>query len=191
MDHHRHAPLCGRTVACRPGRAQHCPPLSALRRFYDFLIREGLAQDNPALDIPAPKAGRRLPKVLDVDQVGQVLDQAPEDELDVRDLAMFELFYSSGLRLAELVGLDLGRLNMREGEVRSWVRARKSGSCPVGRQARTALAMWLEQRGALAGGGQPAVFVSRLGRRIHPRTVQQRLRRWGCARVPARACILT
>ncbi|MDN5862000.1 MAG: tyrosine-type recombinase/integrase, partial [Salinisphaera sp.] len=90
--------------------------LSTLRGFYGFLIREGLARDNPALDIRAPKSGRRLPKALDADQVRHLLDNPDGDSpLIRRDQAMLELFYACGLRLAELIGLNLDDLDLREG----------------------------------------------------------------------------
>ncbi|HCW89330.1 MAG TPA: tyrosine recombinase XerC, partial [Marinobacter sp.] len=84
--------LSGRSIA------RH---LSAIRRFYRYLLREGVAKDNPALDIRAPRSPKRLPRVADVDQIGALLDPEPDDPLEIRDLAMFELMYSSGLRLSE------------------------------------------------------------------------------------------
>jgi integrase/recombinase XerC len=153
--------------------------LSSLRRFYQFLLREGLARDNPALDIRAPKSGRRLPKVADVDQVNQLLDVKPDDPLEVRDLAMFELMYSSGLRLAELAGLDLVSLDLDGREVRVLGKGNKERILPVGGKAVSALRQWLSCRAAIAAEGEPAVFVSQRGDRLSRRSIQARLARWG------------
>lgn len=160
----------GRTIA------RH---LSAIRRFYGFLIREGRVADNPALDIRPPRNPRPLPGVLDVDQLHHLLEQPPDDPLEVRDLAMMELMYSSGLRLAELVALDEPDVDRRDASVRVTGKGGKSRIVPVGRAAMQALDRWLEQRAGLAHDGEPAVFVSRRGRRINRRTVQDRLNRWG------------
>lgn len=162
--------LSGRSIA------RH---LSAIRRFYQFLLREGQATDNPALDIRPPKRGRRLPKVADVDQLQQLLDAQPDDPLEVRDLAMFELMYSSGLRLAELAGLDLDALDRRGGEVRVLGKGNKERVLPVGRKALLALGRWLDARQALAEPEQTAVFVSQRGDRLSRRSIQARMARWG------------
>lgn len=153
--------------------------LSALRSFFDFLIKRGESNHNPARGVRAPKAPRTLPKPLDVDQMAGMLDAPPEDELDIRDLAMWELFYSSGLRLSELAGLDLPDLDAREGLVLiRHGKGRKSRVVPVGRRAGEALEIWLALRGAYAAAGEPALFVSRLGTRISVRNVQARLHHW-------------
>ena len=153
--------------------------LSAIRRFYDYLLREHLATDNPVLDVRAPKAGRRLPRVADVDQLSQLLDAEPDDPLEMRDLCMFELLYSSGLRLSELAGLDLESVDRRGGEVRVLGKGQKERILPVGRRALEALSQWLEVRPALAAETEPALFVSRRGQRLSNRSIQSRLRRWG------------
>ena len=156
--------------------------LSAIRRFYEYLLREHLATDNPALDIRAPKAGKRLPRVADVDQLNHLLDATPDDPLEVRDLSMFELMYSSGLRLSELAGLNLGSVDFRGGEVRVLGKGSKERILPVGRKALDALSQWLEVRGAMAPEGQSALFVSRRGDRLSTRSIQSRLSRWGMAK---------
>jgi len=152
--------------------------LSAIRRFYRYLIREGLATDNPALDSRAPRSEKRLPRVADVDSVKAWLDASPEDSLETRDLALMELMYSAGLRLSEAVGIDLPALDLAVGEVRVTGKGGKTRLLPVGAAARKALTQWLAVRGQLAGEGEPAVFVSRRGTRLSARAVQQRLRRW-------------
>jgi len=162
--------LSGRSIA------RH---LSAVRRFYRFLLREGLAGDNPALDIRPPRNGRPLPRVADVDQISQLLDSRPEDPLEVRDLAMFELMYSSGLRLAELAALDLGALDVAGRQVRVMGKGNKERLLPFGRKALQALESWLKLRASLAGEEQVAVFVSRRGDRLSHRSIQARMLRWG------------
>ncbi|PHS44323.1 MAG: tyrosine recombinase XerC [Marinobacter sp.] len=165
--------LSGRSIA------RH---LSATRRFYQFLLREKLASDNPALDIRAPKSGRRLPRVADVDQLNHLLDGQPDDPLEVRDLCMFELMYSSGLRLAELASLDLDTVDLRSGEVRVMGKGGKERLLPVGRKAVAAIHAWLSYRGALANDGESALFVSQRGERLSHRSIQARLSRWGISR---------
>ena len=106
--------------------------LSALRGFFNYLIRERVIESNPAADIRAPKAAKRLPKTLDVDQVASLLERKPTDTLSRRDLAMLELLYSSGLRLAELVGLDVGDLDLADRTVRVLGKGSKTRVLPVG-----------------------------------------------------------
>ena len=165
--------LSGRSIA------RH---LSATRRFYQFLLREKLASDNPALDIRAPKSGRRLPRVADVDQLNHLLDGQPDDPLEVRDLCMFELMYSSGLRLAELASLDLDTVDLCSGEVRVMGKGGKERLLPVGRKAIAAIQAWLPYRAALANDGEAALFVSQRGERLSHRSIQARLSRWGISR---------
>jgi integrase/recombinase XerC len=153
--------------------------LSALRSFYRFLNREGRCGHNPALGIRAPRAARRLPKTLDADQVGQLLQIPVTDAVSARDCAMMELIYSSGLRLAELVSLDLGDIDFRDASLVVTGKGRKTRMLPVGRKALEALDVWLAQRGSLLRGEQPALFVSKRGNRISTRAVQQRLAHWG------------
>ncbi|MBJ6135979.1 tyrosine recombinase XerC [Marinobacter litoralis] len=153
--------------------------LSSIRRFYQFLLREGIAHDNPALDIRAPKSGRRLPKVADVDQLNQLLDVNPDDPLEVRDLAMFELMYSSGLRLSELAGLNLDAVDLAGGEVRVLGKGSKERLLPVGAKAAAAIRRWLKCRAQFVAGSEPAMFVSQRGNRLSLRSIQARLARWG------------
>jgi len=152
--------------------------LSAVRGFFNYLLREKLVASNPALDIRAPKAARRLPGTLDVDQLNQLLDIPPEDALAVRDKAIMELFYSSGLRLDELVGLDLGHLDLADRTVRVLGKGRKTRVVPVGRKAVEALRIWLRERGGLASTDEAALFVGRNGARLKHRAVQLRIAYW-------------
>ncbi len=151
--------------------------LSALRSFYRWLRREGLASGDPARNVRAPRIRRRLPATLEVEQLSRLLDGNAEDPLALRDRAMMELFYSSGLRLSELTGLDIDKLDLADAMVEVTGKGGKTRRLPVGRKALDALHAWLAVRSGLAAAGETALFVSRRGRRIHPRTVQQRLRR--------------
>lgn len=151
--------------------------LSALRTFFGYLVREGVRRDNPAVTITAPKAGRRLPHTLDTDQMTRLLSLQPKDWLDTRDLAIMELFYSSGLRLAELTGLDLADLDLADRTVRVLGKGAKQRIAPVGRMAVQALRNWLAIRNGHARADETAVFVGRNGRRIGPRNVQLRIGR--------------
>jgi len=155
--------------------------LSAVRSFYQFLQREGLAAHNPAADVRAPKRPKRLPRTLDADQMARVLE-APaasagqqDERLQIRDMAIMELLYSSGLRLAELVGLNLDALDLADRTVRVTGKGNKTRIVPVGKQAVTTLRRWIRDRAALAKPAETAVFVSQNGRRLGPRAIQLRL----------------
>lgn len=152
--------------------------LSALRTFFAFLIREGEIRVNPALDVRAPKAARHLPHTLDADQMQRLLEVRTRDGLDVRDKAMLELLYSSGLRLQELVVLDRGDLDLADRTVRVTGKGNKVRILPVGRCALDALKVWLKERGALAAVDEEALFVGRNGRRLGARAVQLRVEQW-------------
>jgi integrase/recombinase XerC len=166
------AGLSGRTLALT---------LSAWRGLYGWLARQHGYAANPAQGVRAPKSPRRLPKALSVEQVGQLLEGAsPLTPAEARDRAMFELLYSSGLRLAELVALDAadGRLDLAQGEVTVTGKGRKTRTVPVGTRAREALREWLKERAQLASPGERALFVGARGARIAPGAVQARLRAW-------------
>jgi integrase/recombinase XerC len=153
--------------------------LSAIRQFFDSLIRDGMIEGNPAQGIRAPKAAKTLPDVLDVDAMVGLLEAPPEDPIEIRDVAMWELFYSSGLRLSELVALDMQDLDFRDESL--IVREGKGGKTrhvPMGRHAREALEAWFSVRASWKGCDSTALFTSRQGQRISPRSVQSRLSRW-------------
>jgi integrase/recombinase XerC len=152
--------------------------LSAVRGFFNYLLRERVVSSNPAMDIRAPKAAKRLPGTLDVDQLNQLLDIPPENALAVRDKAIMELFYSSGLRLDELVGLDLPQLDLADRTVRVLGKGRKTRIVPVGRKADAALRVWLRERVTLAGSDETAVFVGKNGSRLKHRAIQLRIAYW-------------
>ncbi len=151
--------------------------LSSLRSFFRFLMREGQADANPALGVRAPKTARPLPNVLDPDQIGHLLEIPGNDAVALRDRAIMELFYGSGLRLAELVSLDINDLPRENDLLEITGKGAKTRRVPVGGMARQALARWLEVRCELAKGDENALFVGVRGRRISPRTIQTQLQR--------------
>jgi integrase/recombinase XerC len=156
--------------------------LSSIRTFYKYLMREGVADHNPADGVQAPKTEKRLPDVLDVDQVQNLLNQAmqsSDDPLVARDFAMMELLYSSGLRLSELVGLNLTDIDLVAAQLRVTGKGDRMRELPIGRFALDALNAWLVHRRVLAVGDETAVFTTLKGKRLSQRTVQQRLKQWG------------
>jgi integrase/recombinase XerC len=130
------------------------------------------------MDIRAPKAARRLPGTLDVDQINHLLDIPGDDPLAIRDRAIMELFYSSGLRLAELVGLSLTDVDLADRTVRVLGKGTKTRIVPVGRKACDAIRGWHKERAALAAIDETALFVGRNGARLKPRAIQLRIAQW-------------
>ena len=150
--------------------------LSSLRGFYKYLIKQNLLATNPTTDVRAPKGANTLPKVLDVDQVDQLLNCAATNPLQIRDSAMMELIYSSGLRLSELVNLDLVDIDMRAAQVKVIGKGNKMRYVPVGQQARQAITAWLRVREGMVSPNEQAVFINNRGSRLSQRSVQKRLR---------------
>ncbi|MQX52666.1 tyrosine recombinase XerC [Alcanivorax sediminis] len=154
--------------------------LSTLRTFYRYLMREGIAKDNPVMDVRAPKSGKRLPKALDADQVSQLLDAGIDkgDPLSLRDQAIMELFYACGLRLAELLSLDIDSIDMSAAQLLVTGKGNKTRQLPMGKPAVTALKRWLKARTLFVkDSAEKAVFLSKNGKRLSPSSVQQRLKR--------------
>jgi integrase/recombinase XerC len=152
--------------------------LSALRSFFKYLIREAVLKGNPAVDVQAPKAKKRLPQAIDADQMARLLSFRSDSTLDVRDKAIMELFYSSGLRLSELVGLNLGDVDLSDRTVRVTGKGQKARVVPVGSHAAEAVSAWLKERAGIAAIGELALFVGQNGVRIGPRTIQRRISQW-------------
>jgi integrase/recombinase XerC len=152
--------------------------LSATRTFFRYLVRERAVPSNPVTSVTAPRSSKRLPGNLDADRMARLLDIRGKGPIVDRDRAMLELLYSSGLRLAELVGLDVGDVDMQDATVRVTGKGRKDRIVPVGRQARRALQQWHSTRAELAAADEPALFVSNRGQRIRPRSVQARVKHW-------------
>ncbi|MDH5408824.1 MAG: tyrosine recombinase XerC [Gammaproteobacteria bacterium] len=152
--------------------------LSAVRSFFKFLIEEQLLRYNPARTVSAPKSPRKLPKTLDVDQTSHLLEIKGSDPLTIRDRAILELFYSSGLRLSELVNLDLPDIDLTDGIVQVTGKGNKMRRVPVGRKAVDAIKHWLRIRKQLAPANLNALFVGQRGTRLQQRAIQKRLRDW-------------
>jgi integrase/recombinase XerC len=163
--------LNGRTIA---------RVLSSWRGFFRWLARNRQLDADPCSGVRAPKVARLLPKALTPDEARQLLERSAEGVLEVQDKAMYELCYSSGLRLAELVGLDAAdaRGILRDGEVTVTGKGRKTRTVPVGAKAVAALREWARARAQVADPGEPALFVGARGRRVNPTVVRRRLVRW-------------
>lgn len=155
--------------------------LSSLRGLFRHALKQGLVEHNPAGAVRAPKGKRLLPKVIDAEELGHALDHAPDGGHAVRDQAMIELFYTAGLRLAELHGLDLPPGGAFPDELRVLGKGRKERIVPVGGKARAALDAWLRERPALAAADETALFVSNRGGRLSQRSIQLRLAAWARA----------
>ena len=157
--------------------------LSGWRAFYRFALeRDPALRDDPCAGLKAPKSARRLPAALSPDEAVRLVTIEGDDPLSIRDRALFELAYSSGLRLSELSGLDVGSVDLTTGEVRVWGKGSKERIVPVGAAAREAIRVWLEVRGGLVVRDAGAMFVSRSGRRIAPRAIEKRLADWAIKR---------
>lgn len=152
--------------------------LSAIRALYGWLLREERAQRDPAADVRPPRSPQKLPRMLEIEEVERLLDVPGDGPLACRDRALLELFYSAGLRLAELAGLDVAGLDLGEGMVRVTGKGQRTRLVPVGRPARQALGHWLRARPAWAGAEQTALFVSARGTRLSHRAIQARLAHW-------------
>jgi len=152
--------------------------LSAWRAFFRYLARDHAFTRNPFQGLKAPRSAKTLPKALSPDETAKLLAIGSDEVMDVRDHAMFELFYSSGLRLSELTGLKLEDLSTSDETVRVTGKGNKTRVVPVGRLAREALDRWLGVRAGLARPGERVLFVNRGGQPVSPRTVQYRLKAW-------------
>lgn len=151
--------------------------LSSLRSFFRYAIREGWCTANPADVVRNPKGKSRLPKTLDVDQMNYLLDVEPQTRLEKRDRAMFELMYSGGIRLQELVGIDVKDVDLNEGLVHVIGKGNKARLAPIGRAAKKAIHAWLGTRGRFEL--SDPLFTSQQGKRLSPRSVQIRLKNYG------------
>ncbi|TQV64320.1 MAG: tyrosine recombinase XerC [Halothiobacillaceae bacterium] len=151
--------------------------LAAVRALFRFLRQQGLVGHDPGAGLKLPRATRHLPGTLEPEPLHHLLDQPADDPLEARDLAMLELMYGSGLRLAEVCGLAITDIDPGSGEVRVLGKGQKTRIVPIGDKALAAVRAWLKQRPAYAAPGEVALFVSQRGAPIAPRTVQARLSR--------------
>jgi integrase/recombinase XerC len=178
------APRLRRSLATLHGRGlggrSLARMLSSWRAFYRFVLdREPAVAENPCAGLKPPRSTKKLPSALSPDEAGQLVTiEGGDDALSVRDRALIELAYSSGLRLSELVGVDVDRVDLDTGEVRVWGKGAKERIVPVGTAARDAIRAWLSLRGALAAADERAMFVGKTGRRITPRTLERRVADW-------------
>jgi integrase/recombinase XerC len=163
--------MSGRTIA---------HTISGWRGFFRWLVKHRGFSHDPCVGLRAPRSARPLPKALSPDVMANLLEAPATGVSQIRDRAMFELFYSSGLRLSELVGLDLGDGNalLRQAEVTVTGKGAKTRTVPVGGKARVAVKTWLVERARLAGPEEPALFVGTRGRRISPSSVRYALAQW-------------
>ena len=153
--------------------------LSTFRSFFKFLLIEEIVINNPAQNIQAPKTKRRLPSTLDVDSITRLIEIKGDEVETVRDRAMLELFYSSGLRLSELSSLDIeSGKEIESGTLRVKGKGDKDRDLPVGSKAGIAVKAWLNRRAELANENEQALFVGKQGKRIHNSVIQQRLKYW-------------
>jgi integrase/recombinase XerC len=153
--------------------------VASLRSFYRYLVQQGKLKENPASYLQVPKFDKPLPKNLDVDQVNHLLDfDTNEDALACRDKAILELFYSSGLRLDELVSANLQDIDWSEALIRVRGKGNKQRVLPIGRMAVAAIKDWLKVRSAYVGSDPDALFLSKQKNRISNRQVQQRVKLW-------------
>lgn len=153
--------------------------LASVRSFYEFLQEEGVARINPAEGVRAPKAAKRLPDTLDADQMARLLEIEGDEPETVRDRAIMELLYSSGLRLAELLAVALSDLDLHQGLVTVTGKGNKTRIVPVGGAALKAIAAWLKVRVQLAKPEDQFLFVGPKGGPLSRRSLQLRLKRWG------------
>ena len=153
--------------------------LSGIRSFMNYLLREGLIKSNPASGVKTPKAPKRLPNVLDVDQINQLLNIRETSPTSLRDKAILELLYSSGLRLSELVNLNPIDLNLKDKSLMVMGKGGKTRLVPIGQKAIEAVNQWLDVRSKLAKTDEEALFVGTKGVRLGQRAIQARITHWG------------
>ena len=153
--------------------------LSTFRSFFKYLLIENVVKNNPAQEIQAPKTGRKLPSTLDVDNITRLIEIKGDEVETVRDRAILELFYSSGLRLSELSSLNIedGKM-ITSGAIRVKGKGDKERDLPVGGKASEAIKAWLSRRAELANENEQALFVGKQGKRIHNSVIQKRLKYW-------------
>ena len=151
--------------------------LSSIRSFFNYLLDEEVVETNPAANISSPKSAQLLPKALDTDLVKRLLDFKPQGDIEIRDKAMVELLYSSGLRLSELCGLNIESISIKERSCRVVGKGNKTRDLPVGEKAIQSLRDWLLVRENISSDANKALFLNKNGKRISTRSVQLRLER--------------
>lgn len=153
--------------------------LSSCHSFFKFCQKQKYISKDPSENIQAPKAERKLPKALDVDQVGKLLNSSKQDFIGVRDLTMLELMYSCGLRISELISVNLSDIDFTDATLRVTGKGNKTRELPVGREALRALKHWLPFRSSQLNKDESALFISQRGSRIRVRSAQERFAKMG------------
>ncbi len=155
--------------------------LSSTRSFLNYLLTLREIDDNPAQGSPAPKMPSRLPNALDIEQTQRLVNIDAVTPIEIRDKAILELFYSSGMRLSELATLNLMGIDLHDGSARVIGKGNKTRIVPIGSHAVNALKEWLDCRDSLAKIDEAALFVSKRGTRLHVRSIQERVKYWATA----------
>ena len=167
--------------------------LSAWRGLFGYLLQNHGFKNNPCVGLRPPKSAKRLPQALSPDEAARLMNVPADDALAIRDKAILELAYSSGLRLSEITGLTLQSVNRAEGQVNVTGKGGKARIVPVGQKALEALEIWLGLRAGLAKPGEAALFVGRTGAALGTRAIQLRLKRWSVTqgmRIPVHPHVL-
>ncbi len=152
--------------------------LSSIRSLFKYLLKYHKVKNNPAVGVSAPKSLRKLPEVLTPDDLNNLMRLDEADPLAVRDMAIMELLYGCGLRLSELIALDLSKIEWQEQTLDVTGKGSKQRRVPFGKKAHKALKNWIKMRSQLVNENEQAVFISQRGNRISASSVQQRLKKW-------------
>jgi integrase/recombinase XerC len=152
--------------------------LSSIRSLFTFLLKNKKVKQNPAVGVSAPKSPRKLPEVLNPDDLDDLMRLDEKDPLAVRDMAIMELLYGCGLRLSELIGLDINKIEWQGQTLDVLGKGSKQRIIPFGEKARVALNKWIKKREHFVKEDEVAVFISQRGTRISASSVQQRLKKW-------------
>lgn len=152
--------------------------LASLRSFFHYLQAHQLIDNDPTVGVKTPKVGKSLPKTLDIDQVQALLQMPQVNFLAVRDLAIMELLYSSGLRISELVQANIDSMDLHEGFIRVMGKGNKERIVPIGQMAIEQLKKWLDIRNLWLKDNNAAIFISESGKRLSIRAIQKRLKEW-------------
>jgi len=152
--------------------------LASLRSFFNYCQKQNFLEEDPTLGVKTPKIGKSLPKTMDIDQVQSLLNVPQSDPLSVRDLAIMELLYSSGLRISELINSNLNDIDLHEGLIRVTGKGNKQRIVPVGQVAINQIKQWLGFRNLWINEHEPALFITQAGTRLSTRSVQKRLKEW-------------
>ena len=153
--------------------------ISSFKSFFQYLVKHNVLRSNPCLGIKAPKAKKSLPKTLNVDEISRLLNVKLTNHTKIRDHAIFELIYSSGLRVSEVVGLNIEDVAMDDQILTVRGKGNKMRALPFGNVAKAALNKWMDHRIKISSAEDRAIFLSKSGQRLSIRSVQKSIRSWG------------